>query len=43
MLVTNEKELGKALNDNVDEIEIEADFRKKVIKIKAKGKCTITI
>jgi len=37
MLVTNEKELGKALNDNVDEIEIEADFRKKVIKIKAKG------
>jgi len=38
MLVTNEKELGKALNDNVDEIEIEANLRKKVIKIKAKGK-----
>ena len=29
MLVTNEKELGKALNDNVDEIEIEANLRKK--------------
>ena len=30
--------MDKALNDNVDEIEIEANLRKKVIKIKAKGK-----
>jgi hypothetical protein len=36
--ITSEKELAKAIKDGVDEIEIEADLRKKVIKIKGKGK-----
>lgn len=36
--VSNEKELGKALKDDVDTIEVEGDLVKKVIKIKATGK-----
>lgn len=38
MKVTNEKELGKALHEEKDSIEIEGDLAKKVIKIKATGK-----
>ena len=36
--VNDSKGLGKALKDNEDEIIIEGDLRKKVIKIKAPGK-----
>lgn len=38
MKVNNEKELGKALHDGVDSIEIEGDLSNKVIKIKATNK-----
>ena len=38
MKVSNEKELGIALEQNQDSIEIEGDLSKKVIKIKATGK-----
>lgn len=38
MKVTNEKELGKALYEEKDKIEIEGDLAKKVIRIKATGK-----
>ncbi|WP_294411202.1 hypothetical protein [uncultured Ruminococcus sp.] len=38
MKVYNEKELGKALHDDVDSIEIEGDLSNKVIRIKATGK-----
>ena len=38
MSVTTEKELGKAIHNNEDTIEIEGDLVKKVIKIKATGK-----
>lgn len=38
MKVKNEKELGKALHDDVDSIEVEGDLANKVIKIKATGK-----
>lgn len=38
MLVKNEKELGCAIRDNVDTIEIEGDLAKKVVRIKATGK-----
>ena len=34
----NEKELGKALKNEVDEIEISADLETNVYKIKARGK-----
>ena len=37
-IVTNEKDLGKALSNKQDEIIIEGDIVKKVFKIKAKGK-----
>lgn len=36
--VTSEKELGKALKDGADTIEIEGDLSKKVVRIKATGK-----
>jgi len=36
--MTNEKELGKALKEERDEIEIEGDLVKKVIKIRVTGK-----
>lgn len=35
---TNEKELGKAVKDKVDEIEIIGDLKNNVIRIKATGK-----
>lgn len=38
MKVRTEKELGEALKNNQDRIEIEGDLSKKVIKIKATGK-----
>lgn len=38
MKVSTEKELGKAIRDGADTIEIEGDLSKKVIRIKAKGK-----
>lgn len=38
MTVSTEKELGNAIHDNVDVIEVEGDLAKKVIKIKATGK-----
>ena len=38
MTVSTEKELGNAIHDNVDTIEIEGDLVKKVVKIKATGK-----
>ncbi|MBO6130749.1 MAG: hypothetical protein J6P28_02165 [Treponema sp.] len=38
MTVTTEKELGNAINDNIDTIEIEGDLANKVVKIKATGK-----
>ena len=37
MKVKDEKELGKALHDGENSIEIESDLAKKVIKIKATG------
>ena len=37
-MVTNEKELGKALKEKQDTIEIEGDLAKKVVRIKATGK-----
>lgn len=40
MKVNNEKELGKALYEEKDSIEIEGDLSKKVIRIKATGKVT---
>jgi small-conductance mechanosensitive channel len=36
--VNNEKELGKAVNNQADSIEITGDLAKKVIRIKATGK-----
>ena len=33
----NEKDLGKALKEDQDYIEIEGDLKEKVVKIKAKG------
>jgi hypothetical protein len=36
--VDNEKDLGDALNNDQDTIEIEGDLAKKVLKIKATGK-----
>lgn len=38
MFITTEKELGNAIHNNVDEIVIEGDLTKKVIRIKATGK-----
>ena len=37
MAITTEKELGNALKNNQDTIEIEGDLTNKVIKIKATG------
>lgn len=37
MVVNNEEDLGKAINSDVDEIIIEGDLVKKIIKIKATG------
>jgi len=37
-MIDNEKDLGKALNDEQDTIEIEGDLKEKVIRIKATGK-----
>lgn len=36
--MTTEKELGEALKNNYDTIEVEGDLSKKVLKIKATGK-----
>ena len=41
--VSNEKELGEALKSNADEIIIEGDVEKKVIKIRATGKAAWAI
>jgi len=38
MIVSNEKELGQAVKNNTDTIEIEGDLSRKVIRIKATGK-----
>ena len=38
MAIQTEKELGEALKNNQDTIEIEGDLQKKVLKIKATGK-----
>ena len=38
MAIDNEKDLGKALNEDQDTIEIEGSLKDKVIKIKATGK-----
>ncbi|WP_299022860.1 hypothetical protein [uncultured Photobacterium sp.] len=38
MTVYTEKDLGKALKDELDTIEIEGDLTKKVLRIKATGK-----
>jgi hypothetical protein len=38
MAIDNEKDLGKALKENQDTIEIEGSLKDKVIKIKATGK-----
>ena len=38
MKVNNEKELGKALYDGADSIEIKGDLANKVLRIKATGK-----
>jgi len=38
MLVTNEKELGEAIKNGQDYIEVEGDLVNKVFKIKASGK-----
>lgn len=38
MIVSNEKELGQAVKNNTDTIEIEGDLARKVIRIKATGK-----
>lgn len=38
MAINNEKDLGKALNEDQDTIEIEGSLKDKVIKIKATGK-----
>lgn len=38
MLVSNEKELGQAIKEGQDTIEIEADLARKVVKIKSTGK-----
>lgn len=38
MIISTEKELGEALKNYQDSIEIEGDLSKKVIKIKAIGK-----
>jgi hypothetical protein len=37
MAISTEKELGEALKNNQDSIEIEGDLSKKVIRIKATG------
>jgi len=38
MTVTNEKELGEAIKNGQDYIEVEGDLVKKVFKCKANGK-----
>ena len=38
MAITTAKELGQAIKENVDIIEIEGDLVSKVIRIKATGK-----
>jgi hypothetical protein len=38
MTITTEKELGKALKEEKDEIVIEGDLTKKVLRIRATGK-----
>ena len=38
MAIKDEKELGEALKNEQDTIEIEGDLKKKVLKIKATGK-----
>lgn len=38
MTITDEKELGKALQDGIDSIEIEGNLKDKVLRIKASGK-----
>lgn len=38
MAISTEKELGEALKNNQDRIEIEGDLSRKVLKIKATGK-----
>jgi len=38
MSVTTEEELGEALKNDQDTIEIEGDLKKKVVRIKATGK-----
>lgn len=38
MAITDEKELGKALQDGIDSIEIEGNLKDKVLRIKASGK-----
>ena len=38
MAINNEKDLGKAINDNQPYIEIEGDLVNKVMRIKATGK-----
>lgn len=38
MAINNEKDLGKALNEDQDTIEIEGSLKDKVIRIKATGK-----
>lgn len=43
MKVRTEKELGEALKNNVDEIEITGDLAKKTIRIRATGKVAWTI
>lgn len=41
--ISTEKELGEALKEGVDTIEIEGDLRKKVLKIKGTGKVSWAI
>jgi hypothetical protein len=43
MVINNEDDLGDALNNNDDTIEIEGDLAKKVFKIKATGKAAWAI
>lgn len=38
MAISNEKDLGEAVNNEQDTIEIEGDLGKKVLRIKATGK-----
>lgn len=43
MSISTEKELGEALKEQPDSIEIEGDLAKKIIKIKATGKAAWAI